>query len=419
MQSNIKLKSSLNLVLLMLAGEAVFLLPFVVARIFRPTFLVVFDITNLQLGTAFSLYGIIAMISYFAGGPIADRYSPRKLMAVALGLTALGGFSMALIPTLPGLTMLYGFWGISTILLFWAASVKATRALGGDRSQGKSYGLVDGGRGFVAALLASISVILFDMFLPVTANQASVSEMSTALSFIIYLYCGFIILVALLIWFTFPESTKNESSSLPKLTLEGVKTVIVKKSVWFQALILMCAYVGYKCTDDFSLYASDVLGYNDVNAAHIGTISFWVRPFAAVTAGFLGDRFQVSKMTLICFVIIIIGSLAISSGILVGGVEILLILTIATTSAGVYGLRGLYYALFQESNIPLIYTGSAAGVISVIGFTPDVFMGPLMGYVLDSSPGVLGHQHLFGILAGFAILGLVMTFLFRGNNAKT
>ncbi|NQZ76379.1 MAG: MFS transporter, partial [Ekhidna sp.] len=71
-----RLRRTLSIVTLMLIGELIFLLPFVVTRIFRPTFLKVFDITNLELGTAFSLYGIVAMIAYFAGGPIADRFAP-------------------------------------------------------------------------------------------------------------------------------------------------------------------------------------------------------------------------------------------------------------------------------------------------------------------------------------------------------
>ena len=126
------MKNTRALVILMLVGELVFLLPFVVARIFRPTFLKVFEINNLELGTAFSLYGIIAMISYFAGGPIADRYSPKRLIILSLLLTSLGGLFMALIPSIYGLTLLYGFWGLSTILLYWAASVKATREFGGE-----------------------------------------------------------------------------------------------------------------------------------------------------------------------------------------------------------------------------------------------------------------------------------------------
>jgi hypothetical protein len=43
------------LLTLIAAGEAIFLFPFVLARVFRPTFLDVFGVTNLQLGTVFSL----------------------------------------------------------------------------------------------------------------------------------------------------------------------------------------------------------------------------------------------------------------------------------------------------------------------------------------------------------------------------
>ena len=55
------LRCGLILVALIAAGEAVFLLPFILARVFRPTFLDVFGVTNLQLGTTFSLYGISAL----------------------------------------------------------------------------------------------------------------------------------------------------------------------------------------------------------------------------------------------------------------------------------------------------------------------------------------------------------------------
>ena len=47
--------------------------------------------------------------------------------------------------------------------------------------------------------------------------------------------------------------------------------------------------------------------------------------------------------------------------------------------------------------------------MSVIGYTPDIFMGPLMGYCTDTYPGALGHQYLFGALAAFAALGVACT----------
>ena len=48
-----------------------------------------------------------------------------------------------------------------------------------------------------------------------------------------------------------------------------------------------------------------------------------------------------------------------------------------------------------------------------IGYTPDVFMGPLMGWLLDRSPGAAGHYDVFAVVTGFALLGIVATLLFR------
>jgi MFS family permease len=74
----------LTMFALVMAGETIFGLPYVAARVFRPTLLDVFGITNLQLGTAFSLYGVVAMLAYFPGGALADRFSARGMMAMAL-----------------------------------------------------------------------------------------------------------------------------------------------------------------------------------------------------------------------------------------------------------------------------------------------------------------------------------------------
>ena len=85
---------------LVLAGELIFSLPFSVTRFFRPTYLEAFAFSNTQLGDIFAVYGVTAMLSYFPGGAIADRYSPRLLMAVSLFATAAGGVYMASFPRL-------------------------------------------------------------------------------------------------------------------------------------------------------------------------------------------------------------------------------------------------------------------------------------------------------------------------------
>ncbi len=402
------------------AGECVFLLPFVVARIFRPTFLDVFDLTNLQLGTAFALYGIVAMVSYFLGGPLADKFSARKLMTLALIATSVGGVLFATVPGLKILTLLYGFWGFTTIMLFWAALIRATREWGGVASQGRAYGILDGGRGFLAALLASISVMIFAALLPEDVSSATLTQKATALKQIIWIFTGIVLAVALVVWLSVPDSTPGSHRSPEhRLSIVGIRKVLQMPNVWLQAIIVVCAYVGYKCTDDFSLYARDAFGYDDVAAARIGTISFWVRPFAAVGAGLLADHFKASWVVALSFVIMLLGSMAIAIGALQPDVTWMLVFTVAATSAGIYGLRGIYFALFEEGKVPLALTGTAVGLVSTVGFTPDIFMGPLMGYLIDRSPGALGHQHVFMVLAAFALVGLISALWFRQVSKKS
>jgi len=396
------------------AGEAVFLLPFVLARVFRPTFLDVFGITNLQLGAAFSVYGVVAMLAYFAGGPLADRFSARRLMTAALLATGLGGAVLARVPSLGVLTVLFGFWGVTTILLFWAALIRATREWGGETRQGRAYGLLDGGRGLLAAVVATITVAIFASLLPTEVDSATLEQRRAAFSQIIWIFTGLTLAIALLVWVVVPDTeARDVSGRRPKLTLEGMRKVGRMPAVWLQAVIVICAYVGYKATDDFSLFARDALGYDEVAAAGIGTMSFWVRPFAAVAAGFFGDRIGSSRVILFGFGLLAAGSAAIALGVIVPGTHWMLAGTIVGTSIGIYAIRGVYFALLGEGAVPLVYTGSAIGLVSVVGYTPDVFMGPLMGYLIDRSPGAVGHQHVFAAVAGFGVVGVAATLAFR------
>ena len=118
-------------------------------------------------------------------------------------------------------------------------------------------------------------------------------------------------------------------------------------------------------------------------------------------------------MIIFSFAFMLIGGLVIGSGSLSQGIFWYFLITIITISIGIYALRGLYFAIMEEGKIPLYLTGTAVGLISVIGYTPDIFMGPMMGFLLDRSPGALGHQHVFLMLSGFSFVGLVAAVWFR------
>ena len=72
---------------------------------------------------------------------------------------------MATFPSYLVLQILFGYWGFTTVFLFWGSMIKATRLWGGSLSQGKAFGFLDGGRGLVAASISSLGVFIFSFIL--------------------------------------------------------------------------------------------------------------------------------------------------------------------------------------------------------------------------------------------------------------
>ncbi|WKB83135.1 MFS transporter [Cellulophaga lytica] len=403
----------LYLLLLILSGEAVFILPFVLARVFRPTVLEVFNLTNLELGTCFSVYGFVAMASYLLGGPIADKFPPRKLIAIALFATALGGLVLASNPTYLVLKILYGYWGFTTIFLFWAPMIKATRVWGGNQSQGKAFGFLDGGRGLVGAGFGALGVFIFSLFIIGSVETAGLANRAEAFNYIIWVTSFIIIVIGIIVWFFLKsKEIKEEEIQLQSISTHQIKTVLKIPSVWLLMIIILCAYVGYKITDVFSLYAKEVMLYNEVKSAKIGTLLLFIRPVIGIIIGFIADKSKTTLWLINSFILSIFGALLFASGIITPNSTTLFIVSVLVTVTGVYAVRSLYFATMQDGQIPLVLTGTAVGLISIIGYTPDIFAGPLMGLLLDNSPGELGHQHVFIMLTVFSIIGLLASVWF-------
>jgi sugar phosphate permease len=410
-EDHVKKGSYTNIILLILSGELIFILPYFLSRVFRPTFLDVFGLTNFELGSLFSVYGIVALFSYIYGGTLADRFLPRKLIAISLFLTALGGLFLATYPSFVVLQILYGYWGFTTVFLFWGAMIKATRVWGGTKNQGQAFGFLDGGRGLTAALMGSIGVAIFSLFLPDDVFRASLKERQDAFRNVILFSSAMVAISGVLVFFFMKtRSERGVFQSENSHSLNNIKAVLKLESVWLLMVIILCAYFGYKVTDIYSLYASEVLGFDEVDAANVSSLQLYLRPIACFSIGFLADRSNGISWIIKGFVVMLIGSLFFASGILVAQQYSLFFISLFILALGTYSIRALYFAILQEGKISLALTGTAVGVISLSGYTPDIFGGPLMGYFLDKYPGILGHQYVFGFLVGFSIIGLLASF---------
>jgi len=411
--------SWLYLLLLILSGEAIFILPFVLPRVFRPTVLDVLELDNVQLGLCFSVYGLVAMVSYVFGGPLADKYQPRKLIAIALWMTALGGFLFAQYPGFEVLQVLYGWWGFTTIFLFWAPMIKATRIWGGTDSQGKAFGFLDGGRGLTGALFSLLGVAVFSFFLLESPELANLQDRKSAFTYVLYFASVIIILIGILVWFFMKTEEDDAKVILERISWQDIKKVLKLPSVWLLMVIILCGYVGYKITDIISQYAEEVMLYNQVESATVGTLLQFLRPATGILFGLIADKLKITWLLVVSFVLTLIGGLLFASGVIAPTTTLLFFMSVVVIAAGVYATRALYFGVMQVGRIPLALTGTAVGLISLIGYTPDVFAGPAYGMLLDAHPGEeIGHQNVFWMLSAFALLGCIAALVYHKKYGK-
>lgn len=394
------------ILVLILAGELIFGLPFNIPRFFRPTFLDAFGFSNTELGDIFAVYGIAATLSYFPGGVLTDRFPARNLMVASLFATAAGGLYMATFPGLVQMAILYGFWGVTTVFLFWAALISATRTWGGDSSQGKAFGVLDGGRGAVAASFAVLAVMMFSWLLPEDIEHLGNVDRRQAFRAVILLYSAATAACGVLIWWLLPR-LEPSADARKYNPLAGMLEVLRQPVAWAQAAIIVCAYCGYKGLDNYSLYAVQVLGMNEVDAASFTAYSNFLRPFGAITAGIVADRFSASKTIGFSFLIMVMVYGALSASIPGSSSVNFIYANLLVSYFAVFAIRGVYFALLAETNTPPHLTGTTIGMISFVGYTPDIFFAPITGRILDASPGLPGHQNYFMFLSATAVLGVL------------
>jgi sugar phosphate permease len=391
-------------------------LPFHTQRFFRPTMLEAFNISNTQLGDMFAAYGLTAMFSYFFGGPFADRYSARSLIVVSLVLTACGGLYMATYPGVWEMTALYGFWGITTSFLFWAALIKATRDWGGAASQGTAFGILDGGRGLAAAVLGAIAVGILTLYLPTETALVTDLDRRAGLRSIILYYSSITLICSAIVWILVPH--ERDTVSLHRNPFAGVPQVIRRPLIWTQAAVIICAYCGYKGLDNYSLYAVQVLGMNEIDAARLATYGAYVRPVACVLAGLIADRFDSARSIFVMFAMLVTSYSVLAVATPDTTALSLIYANLFVTFFAVFALRGIYYALLEETRTPKHLTGASVAIIAFIGYTPEAFFGPVTGRILDANPGVPGHLNYFAFLAAVSVAGVLVTLLLIRLNRR-
>ena len=407
----------LYIIVLVIAGEMVFGLPFNTVRFFRPTILEVFGFSNTQFGYVTGVYGVMALLSYFPGGTLADRFPARTLLAASLFATGAGGLYMATLPGIVGAGLVYGFWGVTTIFLFWGALIRATREWGGKWSQGVAFGVLEAGRGIVAAVVASLVVAIFASIMPDEGEMVTAAQRTAGLRAIYLFYSAAAIAAGLLVWFAIPATT--ETAPERHNPFPNMLVVVRKPIVWAQAAVVVCAYCCFRASDYFPQYLVVIFDMPEVEASRLASYGAFIRPVAALAAGLIADRFITSRTTGVAFGVLVAGFLGLSMMSPETAAVSMIIWNMAICLFAVFALRGTYFALLQETRTPRHITGATVGLISFVGFMPDFFFPWLTGVIIDADAGFTGFRNLFWFIAATAAAGIgVVAWLIRLRRAE-
>ena len=399
----------IQLALLVIAAGAIYPILYL-RQVYQPTMLEVFHISEAQLGYLYSALGTIFLICYLPSGWLADRIAPRVLISFSLVATGALGLWYSTAPAFSSLIVIFGAWGLTTGLTFWAAIIKRVSMIASADEQGRFFGFLDGGRGLIEAMLATIAISLFAW---VTQTRGE----STAAGFklVVYMYAFLCIGLGVVLGLirdpaaSEAKETKRRDSNV----FRDLGVLLKNPQLLLLAAIVFCGYQVFWATYSFSAYLHEKeIGLTVVAAGFITTLKLWMRPIGGIGGGFLGDRF--SKTSVLVFalfaaaaaLLVLLAAPSIGNHAVIAG--IVLFIGVMT-----YAIRGLYWSLLDQCKVPAETMGLAIGLVSVIGYSPDAVLPLINGYLTQNYPGVHGYQLYFGYIACMSALGGVAGLVFK------
>ncbi|MEK4306755.1 MULTISPECIES: MFS transporter [Oceanobacillus] len=412
------LKRYFQFSLIVLAGGAIFPLLYLRTN-YQETILEVYGLSLSELNIILSALGIAYVIGYFPSGWIADKFSAKKLLTISLLGVGAAGIWFAQVPSYPFIITIFVIWGIFTVLTFWSAHMKLVKLISKKEEEGRFFGILDGGKGVIEAVLASIAI---SMFSAVLGTSTALADKEAALVSVVYMYSIILIIVAVLIMLFVNEdetSTKQTDDNGVKkesknVGLKAIKNVLTNKSVLLLGVIIFMAYIVAWTI----YYVGGFLQTNiGVTASAVGTITvimLWMRPIGGILGGFLGDKFGKSYILILSLAlgtIVLVFMALLPSGLPHIYFNILVILI----GLAVYSIRGLYWSLLGDCDIKDDELGLSIGLVSFIGYLPDILLPLLVSWMMSSFGEATGYNAYFIFSAIAGVIAIVVTFIFSAD----
>ena len=404
-----------QLMLLVLAAGSIYPVLYL-RQVYQSSMLEALAINNEQLGYLYSILGAAFMISYLPSGWLADRLPPRLLISVSLLGTGALALWYATLPNFQVLLAIFCGFGVTTGLTFWAALLKRVKMLASKQEQGRFFGVLDGGRGLVEALLATVAISLFAYL-----TQQRGETLAEGFQRVIHLYAYTCLAIGVALALLRDPQQRDEApraSTRSGTLFEDVKLLAKLPELWLITAIVFCGYHFFWATYSFSAYLEEGgLGLSATMAGVITTIKLWMRPVGGIGGGWLGDKFTNLRVLTWALALAGIGMLGL---IFLPKLHVVSVVVVLVVFIGLmtYAIRGLYWAILDQCPIPERIMGLAIGIISVVGYSPDVLLPLINGWFTQTFAGMLGYQLYFTYVLVMGSLGVIAALALGKRIAK-
>jgi sugar phosphate permease len=369
-------------------------------------------ITASDLGELYSLLGFVFAVAYIPSGRLADRFQPRLLMSFSLIAVGMLGFWFATFPSLFELRLIFLGWGLAGGLTFWSSLIKAVKFLAHSNEQGRFFGILDGGRGLVEALLASAAILMFRVLSEPT-DAATIR-----LAPVILMYSTAVTIFGVLVYFLVsdtPGSGELAKSERRGALLSDIRQLGRIPELWLLAVIMMISQMLFWVTYSISAFLQVNLGLTAFAAGFVTLMKLWMRPIGGISIGFIADRMP--KELLLAWLILLasLSLLAIVHLPLAGSMAAIIV-TVVVIGYLTYAIKGLYWALLDHCPVPRELTGLAIGLVSFIGYLPDMLLPLYDGWLSRAYPRAHAFQVYFTSIALCGFLGACISAWFHRRN---
>lgn len=370
---------------------------------FEVTILDSFQISATQLGQNYAMLGVLFVVTYVPSGWLADRVAPRLLMSFSLAFAGLLGIWFSTMPSFGSLQIIFAGWGLATGLTFWCALIKATALLARPSEQGRFFGILDGGRGLVEAVL-TIAVGMFAYWLQEPGQTPQI-----ALRKVIWFYVSFMLVMSPMVLFIVRDNrptgeATEETTQRPSRFIDDFVSIVKREEIWLCAFCILTGYQLFWATYSFSAYMQIHFNLTAVAVGSITVAKLWMRPIGAAAAGFAGDFLDRERV----LAILLLLSAAAMMGLVflpLKAVILLLLAVVLLIGILTYAVRGIFWSTLESCKVPARIKGLAIGLISLVGYSPDIYLPLINGKLLELYPGKLGYDIYFSGIALMGVLG--------------